>query len=72
MTRLKLTDIADQKPVRITIEIPAKQHRDLLAYALAVNGGDTQGAPTVEQIVPPMLARFIANDRSFAKARRGS
>ena len=72
MTRLNLTDLADEKPVRLTLELPARLHRDLTAYALAVNGGDPKGAPTVERLVPPMLERFIATDRGFAKGRRNS
>jgi hypothetical protein len=70
MTRLKLADLADEKPVRLTIELSARLHRDLTAYALAINGGDAKGAPTVERIVPPMLERFIATDRAFAKVRK--
>ena len=70
MTRLKLADLADGKPVRLTIELSARLHRDLAAYALAINGGDAKGAPTVERLVPPMLERFIATDRAFAKARK--
>jgi hypothetical protein len=27
MTRLKLTDLADEKPVRLTLELPARLHR---------------------------------------------
>lgn len=70
MTRLKLADLADEKPVRLTIELSARLHRDLTAYALAINGGDAKGAPTVERLVPPMLERFIATDRAFAKVRK--
>ena len=70
MTRLKLADLADEKPVRLTIELSARLHRDLAAYALAVNGGDAKGAPTIERLVSPMLDRFIATDRSFAKVRK--
>lgn len=70
MTRLKLADLADEKPVRLTLEIPARLHRDLGAYALALNDGDPKGAPTVERLVPAMLERFIATDRAFAKVRR--
>lgn len=72
MTRLKLADLADEKPVRLTIEVTARLHRDLLAYAAALNGGDTKGAPTPERLIPPMIERFIATDRSFAKTRRTS
>jgi hypothetical protein len=70
MTRLKLADIADEKPVRLTLEIPARLHRDLAAYAVAVNGGDPKGAPTVERLATAMLERFITTDRAFAKVRR--
>ncbi|MFC3098121.1 DUF2274 domain-containing protein [Alteraurantiacibacter palmitatis] len=70
MTRLKLADLADEKPVRLTLEISARLHRDLTAYALAVNGGDPKGAPTVERLIPPMLERFISTDRGFSKARK--
>jgi hypothetical protein len=72
MTRLKLADLADEKPVRVTIEISARLHRDLFAYAVAINGGEAKGAPTIERIVAPMLTRFIASDREFAKVRRGN
>ena len=51
MTRLKLSDIADEKPVRLTIELPARLHRELLAYAAAMNGGAAAGAPTVESAI---------------------
>ena len=72
MTRLKLSDIADEKPVKLTIEVPARLHSDLVAYGVVINGRDASGAPTPEQLVAPMLARFIATDRSFAKARRAA
>lgn len=72
MTRLKLADLADEKPVRLKVEISARLHRELLAYAAVLNGGDAKGAPTPERIVPPMIERFIATDRSFAKTRRSA
>ncbi|WP_247302536.1 DUF2274 domain-containing protein [Bradyrhizobium sp. 48] len=33
MTKLKLGAIADDKPIRVTVELPAALHRDLVAYA---------------------------------------
>ncbi len=33
MAKLKLGPIADDKPVKITLELPARLHRDLVAYA---------------------------------------
>jgi len=70
MTRLKLADLADEKPVRLTVEVSARLHRELLAYATVLNGGDAKGAPTPERLIPPMIERFIATDRSFARSRR--
>ncbi|GMN03541.1 DUF2274 domain-containing protein [Erythrobacter sp. MTPC3] len=72
MTRLKLSDITDEKPVKLTIEIPARLHRDLVAYGVVLNGGEESDAPAPEQLVTPMLERFIATDRAFAKARRAT
>ena len=72
MTKLKLGPPVDDKPIRLTVELPAQVHRDLLAYAEAL-GRETGAAGRVEpgKLVAPMLARFMATDRAFAKARRG-
>lgn len=70
MTRLTMDDLTDEKPVRLTIELSARLHRELLAYAIAVNRGNAQGAPSAERLIPPMIERFIATDRSFTRPRR--
>ena len=72
MTRLKLSDLADEKPVRLTIEVSTRLHRELLAYGAALNGGEAKGAPPPERLIPPMIERFIATDRSYAKTRRAA
>ena len=70
MTKLKLGVIMDDKPVKLTIEIPAAVHRDLVAYAEVL--GRTTGQPALDpaKLIVPMLERFMATDRAFAKARR--
>jgi hypothetical protein len=70
MTRLKLADIVEEKPVRLTIELPVQLHRELAAYGIVLNGGEANGAPPPERLIAPMIARFIATDRSYAKSRR--
>jgi hypothetical protein len=45
-------------------------HRDLAAYAVAVNEGEAKGAPAPERLIPAMIERFIATDRRFAKSRK--
>ena len=70
MGKLKLGVIADDKPVKLTVEFPAPVHRDLLTYAdiLARETGQPIADPL--KLVAPMLARFMATDRAFARARR--
>lgn len=72
MFKLKLTSFADDKPVKIAVELPANVHRDLVAYA-EVLGRET-GQPVVDpsKLIAPMLARFMTTDRAFAKQRRKS
>ncbi len=72
MTKLKLGAIEDDKPVRLTIELPAALHRDLVAYAQALSIETTQSAVDPAKLIAPMLKRFMATDRAFAKLRRGS
>jgi hypothetical protein len=69
MAKLKLGTITDDKPVKLTIELSAAIHRDLVAYADAL--GRETGQPAVEpaKLIGPMLARFMATDRAFAKLR---
>jgi hypothetical protein len=71
MSRLKLAAIEDDKPVRLTVEIPAAVHRDLAVYAEALGQGAGK-AVEPGKLIPPMLARFMATDRAFAKLRRKS
>lgn len=68
MAKLKLGPILNERPVRITLELPATVHRDLLAYADLLQR-ETGQVTEAAQIVAPMLARFMATDRGFAKSR---
>jgi hypothetical protein len=70
--KLKLGAIADDKPVRLTIEIPADLHRDLIAYAQALGRETGQPIADPPKLIAPMLARFMATDRTFAKMRRAN
>jgi hypothetical protein len=72
MAKLKLGTIEDDKPVKLAIELPAALHRDLVAYARALSSETAQNAVDPAKLIAPMLARFIASDRAFAKFRRGS
>ncbi|MCK0166210.1 DUF2274 domain-containing protein [Jannaschia sp. S6380] len=69
MAKLKLGPLVDETPVKLTIELPAAVHRDLIAYAELL-GGETGDRVEPAKIVAPMLSRFMATDRGFAKLKR--
>ncbi|MFC5422870.1 DUF2274 domain-containing protein [Bosea eneae] len=69
MTKLKLGALVDEKPVRLTLELPAGVHRDLVTYA-EILSRETGQPNEPAKLIAPMLARFMATDRAFAKARR--
>jgi hypothetical protein len=70
MTKLKLGPIADDKPVKVTLELPAALHRDLMAYAEILGRESGQASADPVRLIVPMLERFIATDRGFVKARK--
>lgn len=70
--KLKLGAIEDDRPVKLTIELSAKVHRDLLAYADALGRQSGQSAVEPAKLIGPMIARFIATDRGFAKAKKAT
>ncbi|ABA04125.1 conserved hypothetical protein [Nitrobacter winogradskyi Nb-255] len=71
MTKLRLSALPDDKPVKITVKLPAAIHRDLVTYAeiLARTSGEATPADPAK-LVAPMLQRFMATDKGFNKAKR--
>lgn len=68
MAKLKLGPIEDDKPVKMTIELPAAIHRDLMAYAQAHAADTGLSQPmAIERLISPMLDRFMASDRGFRR-----
>ncbi|MGR4931004.1 DUF2274 domain-containing protein [Bradyrhizobium sp. CAR08] len=69
MPKLKIGALPDDKPVKVTTELPASVHRDLVVYAEVLARENGQRIDPAK-LIAPMLARFMATDRGFAKARR--
>jgi len=69
MTKLKLGPLAHDRPVKLTVELPAAVHRDLVAYAAALATETGQQPIAPEKLVAPMLARFMDTDRGFRRHR---
>lgn len=70
MTDLKLARLPDRTPVKLTISVTPDLHRALADYAAVYQQtyGEEQA---IADLVPHMLAAFLAGDRGFAKAREG-
>ena len=68
MSKLKLGAIEDDKPVRLTIELPAA----LASRSRRLRPRPRARRETLEpaKLIAPMLVRFMATDRAFAKLRR--
>jgi hypothetical protein len=67
MSKLRLGPILDEKPIKLSIEIPAALHRSLKLYAAAIakESGGTAMEPS--KLVAPMLDRFIQGDKAFRR-----
>jgi hypothetical protein len=67
MSKLRLGPILDEKPIKLSIEIPAALHRSLKLYAAAIakeNGGSIMEPA---KLVAPMLDRFMQGDKAFRR-----
>jgi hypothetical protein len=67
MAKLKLGPIADDKPVKVTVELPAGLHRDLTAYAEILGRESRAAGNRSGRLIVPMLERFIATDRASCR-----
>ena len=56
MTKLKLGLIADDKPVKVSLELPASLHSDLIAYANVLARETGQPAADPVKLIVPMLS----------------
>ena len=72
MSKLKISSLQDEKPIRLTLDIPARLHRDLLAYStiLAREEGEKTASP--EKLIVPMVERFIKSDKVFARFKNAN
>lgn len=69
MSKLKLEAPLDDKPIKMTFELSAAVHRELVAYAQVLSSDRSQPIDPAK-LIGPMLTRFMATDRAFRKARK--
>ena len=73
MSKLRLGHIAEDRPVKVTVELSGGIMRDLADYARihARANGLPEPLPA-ERLIAPMIERFMSGDREFGKLRRRS
>ena len=70
MAKLKLGPLVDDRPVKVSVELPGPLHRDLLAYAEVLARETGQPVSDPVKLIVPMLERFMATDRGFVRSRK--
>jgi len=68
MPELKLAKLPDRTPIKLAITVTPDLHAALTEYVAVYKQTYGQEDPLAE-LVPHMLAAFLASDRGFAKAR---
>ena len=69
MGKLRLGPLNNDRTVKVAVELPATVHQDLVVYAEILARESNQPINDPVKLIAPMLARFMATDRAFAKAR---
>lgn len=68
MTDIKLARLPDRTPIKMTISVAPDLHRGLQDYADVYKTTYGEEQP-VADLIPHMLAAFLASDRGFLKVR---
>jgi hypothetical protein len=70
MAKLKLGVVLDDHPVKLTLEMSAAAHRDLIRYGQVLAEETGQKPVDIVKLIEPMLVRFMATDRAFARLKK--
>ena len=71
MAELKLPQLPDRTPVKISISLMPDLHRALADYAALYANTYGRDEPVAE-LIPAMLAAFLESDRTFTRSRAAS
>ena len=72
MANLKIAALPDDKPVKLTIDLPAAVQRDLLAYAQSLVPESKKPETELPRLVVAMVIKFMSSDRAFLKSKHRS
>ena len=70
MTKLKLGAIADDKPVKLTSRASRRRSSRSRRLCRGARPRNWPAGAEPAKLIAPMIERFMATDRAFAKARR--
>lgn len=68
MVDLKLAQLPDRNPVKLSISVMPDLHRALTDYAALYAQAYGRDEPVTE-LIPAMLATFLESDRAFIRGR---
>ena len=68
MVDLKLAQLPDRNPVKLTISVMPDLHQSLVEYAALYAQAYGRDEPVTE-LIPAMLAAFLESDRAFIRNR---
>lgn len=66
---LKITRLADLRPVKLTLQLPADVWRDLELYAALLSEPGKEKIP-LSNLAGDMIARFMSEDHAFLRRRK--
>lgn len=70
MADLKLAQLPDRNPVKLTVSVIPDLHQSLVDYAALYAQTYGRKEP-VSELIPAMLTAFLESDRAFVRARGG-
>jgi hypothetical protein len=68
MAELKLPQLPDRNPVKLTIAVMPDLHQALRDYAVLYASTYGREEPVID-LIPAMLTAFLESDRSFTRGR---
>ncbi|ENY82791.1 MULTISPECIES: DUF2274 domain-containing protein [Sphingomonadales] len=68
MAELKLPQLPDRNPVKLSISVLPDLHQSLVEYAAIYAQAYGREEPVTE-LIPAMLAAFLESDRAFVRGR---
>lgn len=70
MANIKLPQLPDRTPMKLTISVMPDLHQALTEYAALYAKTYGRDEPIAE-LIPAMLGAFLESDRSFSRTRAG-